>query len=124
VFGKENYRNEIIWKRTSSHNDASIGFGSVTDTTFFFPKGKSPIWNRLRVPLSSTHVAAKYASVRHCSEKHLHRYLSEYDFRYNARVALGVNDEARAVKAVKGIVGKRLTYRTTGSANAGTQSQA
>lgn len=60
---------------------------------------------------------------QHCSEKHLHRYLSEYDFRYNAREALGVNDEARAVKALKGIVGKRLTYRTTGSGNAGTQAQ-
>ncbi len=51
---------------------------------------------------------------QHCDEKHLHRYLSEFDFRYNARTALGVNDEARADKALKGIVGKRLTYRTVG----------
>ena len=49
---------------------------------------------------------------QHCAEKHLHRYLAEFDFRYNARVALGVNDEARAERALKGIVGKRLTYRT------------
>jgi transposase-like protein len=49
---------------------------------------------------------------QHCAEKHLHRYLAEFDFRYNARVALGVNDEARAELALKGIVGKRLTYRT------------
>jgi transposase-like protein len=49
---------------------------------------------------------------QHCGEKHLHRYLAEFDFRYNARVALGVNDEARADRALKGIVGKRLTYRT------------
>jgi hypothetical protein len=49
---------------------------------------------------------------QHCAEKHLHRYLAEFDFRYNARVALGVNDEARADRALKGIVGKRLTYRT------------
>jgi transposase-like protein len=55
---------------------------------------------------------------QHCDEKHLHRYLSEFDFRYNNRVALGVNDEARAMKALKGVVGKRLTYRTTGSTNA------
>ncbi len=54
---------------------------------------------------------------QHCQEKHLHRYLSEYDFRYNNRVALGVDDEARAVKALKGVVGKRLTYETVGSAN-------
>ena len=50
---------------------------------------------------------------QHCSEKHLHRYLAEFDFRYNARQALGVNDAARAERALKGVVGKRLTYRTT-----------
>jgi transposase-like protein len=52
---------------------------------------------------------------QHCSEKHLHRYLAEFDFRYSNRAKLGVNDEARAARAVEGIVGKRLTYRTTGS---------
>jgi transposase-like protein len=54
---------------------------------------------------------------QHCDEKHLHRYLNEYDFRYNNRTALGVNDETRAVQAIKGAVGKRLTYRTTAGAN-------
>jgi transposase-like protein len=48
---------------------------------------------------------------QHCSEKHLHRYLSEFDFRYSHRVALGVDDQARAEKALQGITGKRLTYR-------------
>lgn len=51
---------------------------------------------------------------QHCAEKHLHRYLAEFDFRYNARVALGVDDEQRAAKALLGVKGKRLTYRTTG----------
>ena len=46
-------------------------------------------------------------------EKHLHRYLAEFDFRYNNRVALGVDDETRAMKMVKGAQGRRLTYRTT-----------
>jgi hypothetical protein len=54
---------------------------------------------------------------QHCGEKHLHRYLAEFDFRYNNRVALGVGDERRAVNAIKGAKGKRLTYRTVGSAN-------
>jgi transposase-like protein len=49
---------------------------------------------------------------QHCAEKHLHRYLAEFDFRYNNRTKLGVNDLARADSALKGIVGKRLTYRT------------
>jgi transposase-like protein len=49
---------------------------------------------------------------QHCKEKHLHRYIAEFDFRYSNRVALGINDVARADRALKGIVGKRLTYET------------
>ena len=49
---------------------------------------------------------------QHCKEKHLHRYLAEFDFRYSNRVARGVNDIARADRTLKGIVGKRLTYQT------------
>jgi hypothetical protein len=52
---------------------------------------------------------------QHCGEKHLHRYLAEFDFRYSNRVALGVDDPARTTRALKGIVGKRLTYRAAGS---------
>ena len=48
---------------------------------------------------------------QHCKEKHLHRYLAEFDFRYNNRSALGVEDEERATKAVVGAKGKRLTYK-------------
>ena len=48
---------------------------------------------------------------QHCSEKHLHRYLAEFDFRYSHRIARGVDDKMRASRAMKGIVGKRLTYR-------------
>jgi transposase-like protein len=48
---------------------------------------------------------------QHCKEKHLHRYLSEFDFRYSNRVRLGVSDVERTERAIKGIVGKRLKYR-------------
>lgn len=48
---------------------------------------------------------------QHCSEQHLARYLAEFDFRYNNRTALGVTDKERAENALKGITGKRLTYR-------------
>ncbi len=48
---------------------------------------------------------------QHCKEKHLHRYLAEFDFRYNHRVRLGIHDGERAVLAVKNAAGKRLTYR-------------
>jgi hypothetical protein len=47
---------------------------------------------------------------QHCGKKHLHRYLAEFDFRYSNRQALGYTDAARADEALKGIVGKRLTY--------------
>jgi transposase-like protein len=48
---------------------------------------------------------------QHCAEKHLHRYLAEFDFRYNNRVALGVSDRARAERAIRGAAGKRLYYQ-------------
>jgi transposase-like protein len=48
---------------------------------------------------------------QHCGSQHLHRYLAEFDFRYNNRSATGCEDGERAVRAVKGASGKRLTYR-------------
>jgi transposase-like protein len=48
---------------------------------------------------------------QHCKERHLHRYLAEFDFRYSNRFALGVGDVDRTMRALGGIVGKRLTYR-------------
>lgn len=50
----------------------------------------------------------------HVSRKHLHRYLAEFDFRYNNRIANGVDDVARTVAMLKAAEGKRLTYRRTG----------
>lgn len=47
---------------------------------------------------------------QHCSVHNLHRYLAEFEFRYNNREALGCNDKDRSVAALSGIVGKRLTY--------------
>jgi transposase-like protein len=52
---------------------------------------------------------------QHCREKHLHRYLAEFEFRYSHRQALGVDDTARADKILGGIVGKRLTYERVGA---------
>lgn len=52
----------------------------------------------------------------HVSQQHLKRYLAEFDFRYNARAALGIDDADRTMKALSGIVGKRLTYRDSSRA--------
>jgi transposase-like protein len=52
-----------------------------------------------------------YGTYHHVSQTHLKRYLCEFDFRYNERIALGVDDTERAAEAIRGAAGKRLTYR-------------
>lgn len=51
-----------------------------------------------------------------CSEKHLHRYLAEFDFRYSHREAVGQRDADRAETLLRGVIGKRLTYGAVGGA--------
>jgi transposase-like protein len=55
---------------------------------------------------------------QHCSEKHLQRYLHEFDFRFSNRVALGVKDGERTSRAIAGANGKRLTYRAVNGGKA------
>ncbi len=45
------------------------------------------------------------------SEAHLQRYADEFAFRWNYRIALGIDDNARAAAIINGVEGKRLTYR-------------
>src|SRR3954447_9206672 len=52
-----------------------------------------------------------YGVYHHVSAEHLKRYLGEFDFRYNHRIALGFDDATRTEIAIKGVAGKRLTYR-------------
>jgi transposase-like protein len=47
---------------------------------------------------------------QHCGEQHLQRYLNEFDFRFSNRASLDVDDYERTLRAIRGIVGKRLTY--------------
>lgn len=53
---------------------------------------------------------------QHCGEAHLHRYLAEFDFRYNRRTKLGFTDKMRVDAIMDGIEGKRLTYRSANQA--------
>jgi hypothetical protein len=50
---------------------------------------------------------------QHCGHQHLSRYVTEFDFRYNNRVANGIDDQQRAEILLRGVIGKRLTYQTT-----------
>jgi transposase-like protein len=79
---------EEEWARGKVHTNTVEGFFSI------FKRGMRGIY-------------------QHCSERHLHRYLAEFDFRYSNRIALGVDDVERTERAIRGIIGKRLTYRTT-----------
>jgi hypothetical protein len=104
------------------HNFASHGTINHTNkeyvrksTVFSFPDGEPG-------PLITTNSVEGYFSIlkrgiygvyQHVSEAHLNRYLSEFDFRYNTRIALRFDDSARADRALKGAKGKRLTYETT-----------
>jgi len=58
-----------------------------------------------------------YGVYQHVSPFHLHRYTTEFDFRYNHRAKLGFDDAMRETQALKGISGKRLTYRRTDQTN-------
>lgn len=60
VFGKENYRNEITWKRQSGHNDAAKKYGVITDTIFFYVKTELALFNVVRKPLDVDYVAKFY----------------------------------------------------------------
>ena len=91
------------WRRGDTHTNTIEGFFSV------FKRGMK-------------------GTYQHCREKHLHRYLAEFDFRYNNRTALGCEDVQRSHLALAGAKGRRLTYKypdsargTTGSAAAVTQ---
>ncbi|MGH6935927.1 MAG: IS1595 family transposase, partial [Methylocella sp.] len=54
---------------------------------------------------------------QHCDEKHLHRYVSEFDFRYSNRAACGCEDRERANRALRGVAGKRIAYRESNATN-------
>jgi site-specific DNA-methyltransferase (adenine-specific) len=59
IFGAENFRNEVIWKRTSSANNPQR-WGPVHDVILFYSKSDKFTWNKTVVPLSKEHIAKKY----------------------------------------------------------------
>ena len=61
VFGRSNFRNEIVWKRTSAHNRAKR-FGPVHDTILFYSKSRDAVWNRVLQPYDKAYVEAFYSN--------------------------------------------------------------
>ena len=56
VFGVQNYRDEIIWKRTSAHANVSQKFGVVHDTIYFYSASNSYTWNQQHVSYDAEYV--------------------------------------------------------------------
>jgi hypothetical protein len=71
--------------------DATIHANTVEGTFSIFKRGMKGVY-------------------QHYGEQHLHRYLAEFEFRYNTPIANGFDNKARSTEALRGIVGKRLTY--------------
>lgn len=66
IFGPENFRNEIVWKRTSAHSNVGQGarhYGRITDTIFFYSKGSTPVWNQQYSPYDPAYVERDYRRV-------------------------------------------------------------
>jgi DNA modification methylase len=63
VFGPQNFRNEIIWKRTSSHSNATKRYGDESDTILYFSKTEAPVFNRCFVSHSDDYVESHYSMV-------------------------------------------------------------
>ena len=95
---------QSIGKRFASH-------GWVTHSTGQYVDG--PVHSNTVEGYFSIFKRGMKGVYQHCSEQHLHRYLAEFDFRYNNRVANGINDKERVDNALNGAAGKRLTYQTS-----------
>jgi transposase-like protein len=91
---------------TVDHNKGYVGKGR---------KGRKVHTNTLE-GYFSVFKRGMVGTYQHCGEQHLARYLAEFDFRQNNRAALGVNDEVRTERAIKGAEGKRLRYQGAGAA--------
>ena len=62
VYGSENFKNEIVWKRFNFHADAKR-FGNVSDTILFYSKTDSYVFNRQRAPFSEQYVKSKFTHI-------------------------------------------------------------
>ena len=121
---------ENALQRAAVHAQAAGGFRHVAVAQFVNPLdvlpanpvGRHRMLGRRGLGLPAGHQRGINGVYHHVSQQHLKRYLGEFDFRYNERLALGVTDSQRAEKVLRGSVGKRVTYQETNgkdAANAG-----
>lgn len=86
IFGKENFRNDITWIRTSSHNDTSGKYGRIKDSLFFYVKSGEPYFQKQYIPYSQAYIDAewnKLPSGRYWKSENMldpRRSMAEHDF--------------------------------------------
>jgi len=102
---------EATHYKRSGFRDAFLGHGRVSHSAGEYVRGR--IHTNTIEGYFSIFKRGMRGVYQWCAEKHLHRYLAEFDFRYSNREALDCNDAERADRLLRGIVGKRLTYQTT-----------
>lgn len=95
--GREYWRHETVNHGAKEYARGDVTTNSVEGFFGIFKRGMNGVY-------------------QHCGEQHFQRYLDEFTFRYSYRVRLGYDDAARAHLSLRGIEGKRLTYRRIGEA--------
>jgi hypothetical protein len=120
---KENIARESRLMTDEANRYTNLGAEFASHQSVDHSRDEYAYYDRLTDTVVSTNTIEGYFSIfkrgmkgvyQHCGEQHLHRYLAEFDFRYSNRVRLGLDDSARAERALQGAKGKRLTYETIG----------
>lgn len=75
IFGEENFRNEIVWKRSTAHND-STGFANLHDNIFYYSKSSNLYFETPMVPYSEEYISNYYNKQDEDGRKYLDRDLS------------------------------------------------
>lgn len=96
---------KTLGPRYASHDTVNHARGE------YVQKGDATIHTNTIEGMFSIFKRGMIGTYQHCGSQHLHRYTAEFDFRYSHRIAMGVDDNARAEIALAGTVGRRLTYK-------------
>ena len=86
IFGEGNFRNDISWKSTASHNDSSKSFSSISDHIYFYSLSENGVFNTLYTPYTDEYIAnewIKLPSGRYYKAENMldpQLKMEEYDF--------------------------------------------
>ena len=75
IFGKENFRNELVWKRTSAHSRARR-YGPIHDIVLFYSRGGKYVWNNIYQPYDEAYVEKTYRQMDNKGGRHRHSDLT------------------------------------------------